>query len=57
MNVTRELVAGGTGEFMTVRHLTVSGSQAEIGRVLAEEARDHYGWRPLPADPTIDLRV
>lgn len=53
MNVTRELVAGGTGEFMTVRHLTVSGSQAEIGRVLAEEARDHYGWRPLPADPTI----
>lgn len=49
----RELVAGGPGEFMTVRHLTVSGSQAEIGRVLAEEARDHFGWRPLPADPVV----
>jgi hypothetical protein len=50
MNVTHELVTGG---FMTVRHLTVSGSQAEIGRALAEEARDSYSWRPLPADPTI----
>jgi hypothetical protein len=42
-----------SGEFMTVRHLAVSGGQAEIGRVLAQEARDSYGWRPLPADPTV----
>jgi hypothetical protein len=53
MNPTRELVAGGPGDFMAVRHLVVSGSQVEIGRALAEEARDRYGWRPAPADPTI----
>lgn len=53
MNVTRELVAGGTGDFMTVRHLTVTGTQVEIGHTLAREAKDHYGWRPAPADPTI----
>jgi hypothetical protein len=50
MNVAQELLAD---EFMTVRHLTVSGSQTDIGRALAEAARDHYGWRPLPADPTL----
>ncbi|GAB2745293.1 C45 family peptidase [Amycolatopsis magusensis] len=48
-----EIVAGGPGEFMTVRHLWVSGSQAEIGRALAAEAKAHHGWQPLPADPTI----
>jgi Acyl-coenzyme A:6-aminopenicillanic acid acyl-transferase len=53
MNVTHELLTGGPGEFMTVRHLRVSGSQAEIGRALAEQARDQAGWRPVPADPTI----
>jgi hypothetical protein len=52
--MTTTIVAGGPGDFMTVRHLTVSGSQAEIGRALAEEARDHYGWRPVPADPTVN---
>ncbi|MFD7657788.1 C45 family autoproteolytic acyltransferase/hydrolase [Actinosynnema sp. NPDC059797] len=52
MNVTRELVAGGADEFMTVRHLVVSGSQSEVGRALAEEARGR-GWRPVPADPTV----
>ncbi|AXB45420.1 C45 family autoproteolytic acyltransferase/hydolase [Amycolatopsis albispora] len=49
-----EIVAGGTGEFMTVRHLKLSGTQAEIGRALAEQARDVHGWQPTPADPTIE---
>ncbi|WP_020573146.1 C45 family autoproteolytic acyltransferase/hydolase [Actinopolymorpha alba] len=49
----RETVAGGPGAFMTVDHLTVSGSQAAIGRRLAEEARSRYGWRPVPADPVV----
>ncbi|QFZ19833.1 C45 family peptidase [Saccharothrix syringae] len=52
MNATRELVAGGSGDFMTVHHLVVTGSQAEIGRALAEEAAGR-GWRPVPADPTV----
>ncbi|MDA2811622.1 carcinine hydrolase/isopenicillin-N N-acyltransferase family protein [Nocardiopsis sp. RSe5-2] len=50
---TPDVVAGGPDDFMTVRHLTVSGGQAEIGRALAEEARRSYGWRPRPADPVV----
>jgi hypothetical protein len=50
MDVRRETVAGGDGDFMTVRHLTVSGGQEEIGRALAEEARAAYGWAPMAAD-------
>lgn len=49
----RTIVAGGPGEFMTVHHLEITGTQAEIGRTLATEAADRYGWRPIPADPTI----
>ncbi|HLU53869.1 MAG TPA: C45 family peptidase [Pseudonocardia sp.] len=51
MHVTVETVAGDSGDFMTVRHITVSGSQADIGRALAVEARRTYGWTPAPADP------
>lgn len=47
----RETIAGGPGDFMTVRHLTVRGTQEEIGRALAEEAREAYGWAPVAADP------
>jgi hypothetical protein len=50
MPVTTEIVAGGSTDFMTVRHLTASGSQVEIGRALAEQARLAYGWAPVPAD-------
>jgi Acyl-coenzyme A:6-aminopenicillanic acid acyl-transferase len=53
MTIHRETIAGGPGSFMTVDHLTVSGSQTEIGRLLAEEARTSYGWRPVPADPVM----
>jgi Acyl-coenzyme A:6-aminopenicillanic acid acyl-transferase len=51
MSVTTEIVAGGNADFMTVRHVTASGSQADIGRALAAEARRTYGWAPAPADP------
>lgn len=52
MNSNNNIVAGGgEADFMTVRQLTARGSQIEIGRVLAEEARSGYGWRPQPADP------
>jgi acyl-CoA:6-aminopenicillanic acid acyl transferase len=48
---TAEIAAGGGADFMTVQHVTASGSQAEIGRALAEQARRAYGWTPQPADP------
>ncbi|RZQ63816.1 C45 family autoproteolytic acyltransferase/hydolase [Amycolatopsis suaedae] len=54
MTVQQQTVAGGgAGDFMTVTHLTVRGSQTEIGRVLAEHARDSYGWQPRPAEPVL----
>jgi hypothetical protein len=42
----RRVIAGGPGDFLTVHHLTVRGTQVEIGAALASEARDHFGWRP-----------
>jgi hypothetical protein len=46
-----EIVAGGSTDFMIVRHATASGSQADIGRAFAVEAQRTYGWRPASADP------
>ncbi|MBK1783339.1 C45 family peptidase [Prauserella cavernicola] len=52
MTTTTEIVAGGgESDFMTVRGLRLTGTQADIGRGLAEAARDTYGWRPVPAEP------
>jgi hypothetical protein len=51
MPVTTKIVAGGSTDFMTVQHVTASGSQADIGRALALEAQRTYGWTPEPADP------
>ncbi|MFI7421651.1 C45 family autoproteolytic acyltransferase/hydolase [Nonomuraea sp. NPDC049684] len=45
-------VAGGNDDFQLVTHLTVTGSQFEIGRVLTEEAR-RLGWSPRAADPAV----
>jgi hypothetical protein len=50
MSLTTEIVAGSSTDFMAVRHVSVSGSQVEIGRALAEQARRTYGWTPAPAD-------
>src|SRR5687767_5130600 len=51
MPVTTRIAAGDSSDFMTVRHVTASGSQADIGRALALEAQRTYGWTPAPADP------
>jgi hypothetical protein len=51
MSVRTEIVAGSTADFMTVQHVAASGTQVEIGRALAEQARNTYGWAPRPADP------
>jgi hypothetical protein len=53
MTTQSEILAGGPDAFMTVRNLTLAGSQQEIGRVLAEEAAERYGWRPAPASPEL----
>lgn len=50
MPATTEIVAGSSNDFMAVRHVTASGSQVEIGRALAQQARLAYGWTPAPAD-------
>ncbi|WP_281283722.1 C45 family autoproteolytic acyltransferase/hydolase [Nonomuraea longispora] len=46
-------VAGGPRDFQLVRHLTLTGSQFEIGRALTEEAR-RLGWSPVPAGPEVN---
>ncbi|MEV0645228.1 C45 family peptidase [Phytomonospora sp. NPDC050363] len=46
------VVAGGATDFMTVRHLRLTGGQQEIGRALGGEATG-YGWAPTPIDPVL----
>lgn len=47
------IIAGGPGEFMTVRHLVARGDQVTIGRTLAEEAGERGGWAPYSIDPIV----
>ncbi|MBB5084638.1 C45 family autoproteolytic acyltransferase/hydolase [Nonomuraea endophytica] len=51
MDITQ--VAGSRDDFQLVRHITVAGSQEEIGGQLAQEAR-RIGWQPAPADPEVN---
>lgn len=50
--VEETLVAGGPGDFLEARHLKLRGTNFQIGRKLAELARDRYGFRPRPDSPT-----
>jgi hypothetical protein len=55
METTRSAVAGGApGDFMTVRHLVLRGTQREIGRALAEEALATFPAVPPPDDPIVN---
>lgn len=46
------IIAGGADAFMTVRHLRIAGSNAEIGGALANLARTELGVRKTPwTDP------
>ena len=50
--VERRVVAGGADDFMEVTHLRIEGSSFEIGRALAEIARERHGYALKPsADP------
>ena len=40
-----QVIAGGPGDSMEVRHLVLEGTNAQIGRALAEIAKERYGVR------------
>lgn len=54
MRITEQSFFEGSNDFMTVRHLTVRGTNFEIGRKLGETAVERYGKSPAryAADPT-----
>ncbi|WP_031466301.1 C45 family peptidase [Sciscionella sediminilitoris] len=47
--MTSRIIAGGPGEFMTVRELIATGSQTSIGHAVATAALTEHDWRPRPA--------
>ena len=52
LELSDTIVAGGPGDFMTVRHLVLKGSNRDIGYALAKLARDELGVRKVPwTDP------
>ncbi|MBB6349364.1 C45 family peptidase [Nonomuraea muscovyensis] len=46
-------IAGTRDDFQIVHHLTLTGTQVEIGRALTEEAR-RLGWAPVPVNPAVN---
>jgi hypothetical protein len=46
--------AGGTHDFLAVRHLVLRGSQCEIGRRLALEVLGSFPQAPPPTDPILN---
>ncbi|MFH1681272.1 MAG: C45 family peptidase [Candidatus Eisenbacteria bacterium] len=52
-----EIVAGGPDDFMEVRHIVLRGSNFEIGRKLAEIARERHGAGPIPSRAPEETRA
>ena len=48
------IAAGGTEDFVLVRHLVLRGSQFEIGRALALEVLGSFLQAPAPTDPLLN---
>ncbi len=46
-------IAGSEEDFLAVRHLTLRGSQTEIGHALGAEMRARSTWAPPPLDPLV----
>lgn len=46
-------IAGSPEDFLAVRHLTLRGTQAEIGHALGAEAKARSDWSPPPIDPIV----
>lgn len=53
MKMDEQTHFGGPGDFMTVRHLTIHGTNFQIGQTLGRQAVERYGRTPdfLAADP------
>jgi hypothetical protein len=51
------VIAGGPADSLEVRHLILTGTNEEIGRALAEIARDRYGVRPEPSRDRLRTRA
>ena len=51
------VIAGGSTDSMEVRHLVLRGTNEEIGRALAEIARQRYGVRADPARDPLRTRA
>ena len=51
------VVAGGPADSLEVRHLVLTGTNEEIGRALAEIARDRYDTRPEPSRDRLRTRA
>jgi hypothetical protein len=49
-----EVAPGSRDDFALVRHLVLRGSQAEIGRALAEEVKASFFQAPAPADRVLN---
>jgi len=58
-NVVQEdrVIAGGPSSSMEVRHLVLRGTNEQIGRALAEIAKERYGARPEPARDHAQVRA
>ena len=57
LEFAEKVIAGGPKDFMEVRHLTLRGSNFEIGRKLAEIAKEGLGVRPEPSDDKLRTRA
>jgi hypothetical protein len=51
------VIAGSPADSLEVRHLVLRGTNEEIGRALAEIARDRYGARPDPSRDPVRTRA
>jgi hypothetical protein len=58
-NVVQEdrVIAGGPNKSLEVRHLVLRGTNEQIGRALAEIAKERYGVRPEPTKDPVETRA
>jgi hypothetical protein len=51
------VIAGGPQDSLEVRHVVLRGTNEQIGRALAEIAKERYGVRPDPARDPVQMRA
>ncbi|MGH9870077.1 MAG: C45 family autoproteolytic acyltransferase/hydrolase [Candidatus Polarisedimenticolia bacterium] len=51
------VIAGGPNDSLEVRHIVLRGTNEQIGRALAEIAKERYGVRPNPAMDPLQMRA